>query len=176
MSVSLKKFDLLIRENSKATQQEVHDYLIRVFNSIEKNNTENNKKLGFANVFDARTSEYYLYYSDNAKDFFNMTKNKYQLVPKGIVTISNFLDVFKKNLGKIKNMIMPKIVTEKLIIDKNGKATLSQKALGDLPFDTVEVKRDSYYEDFIVRLENSQTIIGLNPEDAGKTILVTYLS
>ena len=176
MQVSLKKFDLLVRENSRATQQQIHDYLIRIFDHIEKDNTKSKKKFGYASVFDARTSEYYLYYSDNAKDFFKMTKNKYELVPQGIVTVSNFIDVIKNNLEKIKELLMPKLITEKIKINNKGKATLSKRALGDLPFNTVEIERDSYYENFIVRLENEKTVIGLNPEDAGETILVTYLA
>ena len=178
MSFVLKKFDLLVRDNSKATQEQIQNYLDKIFAHIEKNNNQSNyKKFGYAAVFDARTSEYYLYYSDNAKAFFNMTKNRYDLIPKNIITENNFLNILIKNITTIKSIVFDglKLVTKKLRINEEGKVILPEKPMGDIVMNTVDVKKDNFYESFIVTLEDNNTLVGLSPEDFDKEVTVTYL-
>jgi len=178
MEIKLKKFELLIRETSKVSNEDILNYLKKVFNNIEKNNNADKKTFGFSAVFDARTSEYYLYYSDKAKEFYKMTKNRYDLVPKGIVTRNNFMDTLKSNIGDIKKLLFSsiRIITEKLAINKKGEATLSSEALGDIIFNTAEVEQENYYEDYIVTLKDGHTVSGLPPEEVGKKVIVSYLS
>jgi len=178
MSVRLKKFELLVRETSKVNQKQIISYLNRVFHTMEQNNTKDDKTFGFATVFDARTSEYYLYYSDNAKAFFKMSRNRYDLVPKGIITEDNLIDKIKKHLSEIKDLILGslKIRTVKATINNKGEVALPYNVEGDIVFNTAEVQMDNYYEDYIVTLRDGRTLQGLPPELAGKEVIVSYLS
>ena len=178
MQVLLKKFDLLIRDNSSATQAQIQRYLNNVFNSIEKDNNNEKKVFGYASVFDARTSEYYLYYSDAAKSFFRMTRNKYNLIPDNIVTTSNFMNVIKENLTELKRLILGniRIVVDKIKINKNKTAELTNKPMGDIVFSTAEIDNGDYYEDFIVTLQDGKTLVGFNEEDVGKEVIVSYMT
>lgn len=177
MGVSLKKFDLLVRENSRATEQQVLDYLQKVFAEIEKNNTKEHKVLGYAAVFDARVSEYYLYYSDSAKKVFNMTKNKYELIPKHLVTSDNFLTHLLNNIQYIKALILGglKLITKKTKVESDGSIKLPDNIKGDIVLNTVEVKTDNYYEDFIVSVDK-KTLVGVPPSESGKEVLFSYLA
>lgn len=178
MSVALKKIDLLIRDNSHATQYQIEAFLKNIFAQMEKENNEKRKIFGYAAVFDARTSEYYLYYSDEAVKFFNMTRNRYDLIPKGVLTKNNFLSFFKEKLNEITALIFSKLklVTEDIKVKEDKKAYLSYKALGSLVFDTAEVQKGEYIESFIVSLENGKIVSGFTADEIGERIRVTYLA
>ena len=174
----LKKFDLLIRYSSKSTEKEVVSYLDKVFIEMENHSDKCKRYVGYATVFDTRTNEYYLYYSDKAKEIFDLEKNRFDLIPKNIVTKKNFLSVFRENLSEIVKIIFNrvKITTEKIKIKHDGTATLTNKAMGDLIFNTVEIDHGDYVEDYIVTLENGRIVKGLSPNDVGKEITVSFLS
>lgn len=178
MDVSLKRFDLLIREVSSVTQEEILSYLENVFKTIEENNNESYKRFGYSAVFDARTSEYYLYYSDGARDFFKMSRNRYDLIPQGLITKSNFISFIKQNITEIKKILFGriKIVTDKLKVNKKGEAKLNYEPSGDIIFNTAEVQKSTGSELYEVNMKDKDTITGLPAKDDEYQAIVSYLT
>jgi len=138
MAIVFKRYDLLVRPQSTISDESLKELLDNVLAKIEKQSNPVEEYYGYAYVFDARTGEVYFYYSDKAKNDFNLGRNKFVMVPADMLTKSNFLDFFKSILNKIKALILPRIVVERIKI-KNGRINLSNQPLGNIINNQIEI-------------------------------------
>jgi len=136
--IIFKRYDLLVRPQSTISKEDLKKLINNALARIESQSNPIEDYYGYAYVFDARTGEVYFYYSDKAKNKFDLGRNKFVMVPSDMLTQRNFLDFFKSILSKIKALLLPRIVTEKVKV-KNGEIKLSHKPLGDIINNQVEI-------------------------------------
>jgi len=187
MGYKLKKVDVLVREQSTATYQDIVNFLNRMFNNIYNTDTDDGSTLlGYAAVFDSRSGEYYLYYSNQAKSVYRLSKNRYDIIPQGIVTRSNFMSVFTDNISNIVTALRSyfafgayKIKTVIKTIINGSKIELDDRPEGDIINNIALVKVDednNVFDEFVVTIDGNTIDLGATDDLTGKEAIVTYMT
>jgi len=187
MGYKLKKVDVLVREQSTATYQDIVNFLNKMFNRIYNTTTDDGSiLLGYAAVFDSRSGEYYLYYSNQAKSVYHLSKNRYDVIPQGIVTRNNFMTVFVENISNIVTALKSyfafgayKIKTVVKTIVNGSKIKLNDTPEGDIINNIALVKIDennNVFDEFIVTIDGNIVDLGTTEDLTGKEAIVTYMT
>ena len=184
----LKKIDILIRDNSKATKEDVQKFLKKLFKKIAKLSNEEVEYIGYATVFDARDNTYIWYYSDRAKEVYKIKYSEYIVVPAGVVTKKNFIKIFMDNISPIVAALKKyfvygkyyiKTVTTK--ISQDNKIDISDIDIqGDIVNDSAlvvvkEQNNNKIFEEFIVNIDGNTIIVESKDDLEGLEAIFTCM-
>jgi len=184
----LKKIDLLIRENSEATDEDIKKVLNDLFDRIAKKSNDKKEYIGYGTVFDSRKKTYTWVYSDRAKEVYGLSKQSYEVVPEGLVTKDNFLSHFMLNLSLIVTALKKYFVHGKYYIktlttkvSKDNEIILDNlNVQGDIINDAALVvvnndKHEKIYEEFVVTLNEQVVKINSDRNLEGFETLLTFM-
>jgi len=184
----LKRIDLLVRENSEATKEDIQQMLDKIFKKIANKSNDKKEYVGYGTVFDARNKTYIWVYSDRAKEIYGLTKTSYEVIPEGIVTKNNYLSYFMLNLSLIVTALKEyftygkyyiKTLTTKVL--KDNKIDLKDTNVqGDVVNDTAlvvvkEENENKVYEEFVITLDEKVAVINDSKDLEGLEVMLTCM-